>query len=179
MKLNRACSIYNHPINVPNMKKFLISTIMAVLLCRIVSAQTIARSIVSSSGGEGSTASTAINWTLGELAIQHYCGSTVCLSQGFHQPSLLIIAFDQSDLGNDAIAVFPNPTHEELYLSAGFNPQSQIRYQLFDANGKEVIRSYIHSDLTVIDFRSVAVGPYFLTVTVDGGSLHQFKIMKQ
>jgi len=134
--------------------------------------------VVASSGDYFVGASSTLSWTLGEIAIDTYNGTSNTLTQGFQQPQLSF-----SEIENFApeilMRVYPNPTFSEINLEIKENSEI-LNIQILDASGKVVLSDiYSGNAIKKIDFSSYADGLYLLQVSSpENGLLKTFKIQK-
>lgn len=77
-----------------------------------------------------------------------------------------------------SLKVYPNPTETVLNIEFSAFPYKSAEYKLMDIHGRLVYNSKITSNLTSIDFLSLAKGTYILLVKTD--VCHEkYKIIKQ
>ena len=76
----------NHPTM--NLKFISYSSLFFIFLVgsNLASAQSVSRSVVSSSGNFATFAEGSMSWTIGEVTIETYSSPFVWMTQGFHQP---------------------------------------------------------------------------------------------
>ena len=140
--------------------------------------QQVTPQVVASSGDYFVGSSSTLSWTLGEIAIDTYNGTSSTLTQGFQQPQLSF-----SEIENYApeisMSVFPNPTSAEINLEIKENSEI-LTLQILDASGKLIFTdSYSGNSIKKIDFSSYADGLYLLQVSSpENGLLKTFKIQK-
>ena len=76
---------------------------------------------------------------------------------------------------NGAIAIYPNPTTEGVYLQV--EKFEGLNYTLFDASGRIILENKLESPLTFIDLNTFVASAYFLTVK-NSKKYQVFKIIK-
>lgn len=152
-----------------------IYTIMVFLfLAWSVQSQSVAPSVLASSGGEGQSGGTSVEWTLGELAISSLEQGDNILTQGFHQPNLIITGTKgQVDIG---LSLYPNPTHQWLVLE--HDATTSYDYKLHSIQGQQAMNGEIVSGQNILDLTHLPSGHYILTVLSQDEILQSFKIEK-
>ena len=140
----------------------------------------IAQEVVSSSGANGSSPTTSISWTLGEVAVESYHVSPTLLTQGLHQPILGIITeLDELQDLSVQLTVFPNPTSSTVELSLGTPPIEGWRYVLSDNRGTVLKEGVIESLQTMLSLAHYPPSLYHLQVIDNNKRQKLFKITKQ
>ncbi|MGX9986011.1 T9SS type A sorting domain-containing protein [Soonwooa purpurea] len=154
--------------------KQLILAIVAVFSLKGFSQQS-----VNTSGGNASSATGNISYSIGQTFTNTFFSSNHSLSEGVHQ------AFEISTLGVDnqpsinlEMKVFPNPTASMLYLSYPNYSKNKSKYNLFDASGRLVRSANISSQESQIDLQIESSGMYILQVFSDNQILKSFRIIK-
>lgn len=136
-----------------------------------------AQEVIASQGGSASNGTISMDWTIGETVIETVSDTAFQLTQGFHQPLIIITAVE--DVAQDLnIRIFPNPTAALIYLSLD-NLDDQPVYQLYDLNGKLLITENLNHTQTTIQMSTYPSGSYFLILkNKKGKQLGTFKIQK-
>ena len=146
----------------------------------MAAAQSLSPTVISSSGGSGSSNGTHLSWTTGELLVQNYSADTLMLTQGFEQGEYSITtAVDElRGMGMD-VAVYPNPVSNMLNVDFKGQIDQTVRVRLMGLNGKLILaREYSSpSQVRRMNMNGVAPGTYMLEVRV-GGKRKAFKIVK-
>ena len=156
-----------------NKKIILISSLLGV---SSVYAQSMDQSVISTSGNNFSTASTAISWTIGEVVIETVANGNNTLTQGFHQSELDVTSV-QSHLPSFNISVYPNPIVSKLTINLG-DYEAKAFLEIVDISGKTVHLSSTATN-TNIDLSGLSSGVYFLSIKNDEDQiLNTFKIQK-
>ena len=76
---------------------------------------------------------------------------------------------------NGAIAIYPNPTTEGIYLQV--EKFEALNYSLSDASGRIILEKKLESSVTFIDLNAFVTSVYFLTVK-NSKNYQVFKIIK-
>lgn len=136
--------------------------------------QTIATSGGNASGSGGSSSN-----SIGQITYISANGSNGSINQGVQQP------FEIVTLGKDnfpeitlQMMVYPNPTSSFLNLRIENYTIENLKYNLFDINGKEILNQKIKNSETQINMSNLPSALYFLKVIEEGKLLKTFKIIK-
>lgn len=146
-----------------------------------VNAQSSNPQIVSSAGETFQGNSLQIDWTLGELAITTIQNSSQQITQGFHQPTFVIMSIDELSQKIGQIQVFPNPASDIIEVKANFDQSRNVMIQLVNLNGSLLWMTKNNGDQIdqVKDITNLPSGTYFLNFLIDGNKYSQtFKIQK-
>ncbi len=150
------------------------NTLIFVLLLTSVSFS--AQEVVSTQGDSYSNANGSIDFTIGEVVINTGTDATSNLTQGFHQTNWNFLGVEDHVPRYEAI-IFPNPTEDVLNIrTAAFE---NVKYTLYDAQGKLVLRDILSSEQTPIQVSQLAPGAYSLTLNKETQNLKTFQLIKQ
>jgi hypothetical protein len=134
---------------------------------------------ITSSGGEVSGSGGSTSYTVGQVFYTTYTTTVGSVSQGVQQ------AFEFQILSNPALTsvnltavTYPNPTKDFIILKITNKGINNLRYTLFDANGKAVASDVITKSSTQIQMKQLSIGAYILKVSQQNQSLKTFKIIK-
>jgi hypothetical protein len=132
------------------------------------------------SGGEATGSGGSGSYTVGQVFYTTHTGITGSLSQGVQHP------FEFQTLSNAALTAvnltavtYPNPTKDFITLKITDRTLHNLRYTLFDVNGKSIASSSITESSTQIQMKYLSIGAYVLKVSQKNKSLKTFKILKQ
>jgi hypothetical protein len=124
-------------------------------------------------GGSGS-------YTVGQVFYTTHTATTGVVSQGVQHP------FELQTLSNPALTTvnlsvfpYPNPTKDFIVLEITDKGMNDLRYTLFDVNGRAIVSKTITASSTQIQMKYLAVGAYILKVIQKNKALKSFKILKQ
>lgn len=115
------------------MKPFLI-TVLTLLLGVSAWSQSIERAVVGSAGRTETATDLRLDWTLGEVAVQHYPSGQ--LNEGFHQPAIRVEPYVAITPEAGLFEVFPNPTGAVLHVRGELPEAKQAFIRLLDGAGK-------------------------------------------
>jgi hypothetical protein len=132
------------------------------------------------SGGEAVGSGGSANYTVGQVFYTTYTTTAGAVSQGVQHP------FEFQTLSNAALTTvkvtavtYPNPTKDFIILKITDTALHNLRYTLFDLNGKSIVSDAITASSTAIQMKHLAIGAYVLKVIQKNESLKSFKILKQ
>ena len=145
----------------------------------LVGAQSITPEVVASAGEHFENGNVQLSWTLGEIAVSTYDNGGNILTEGFHQPELLITSIEEVSELDMMVNIFPNPTSDFINIEFTGN-KTDMLVELFDMNGKEVSRVDVdaYQMETGINVSNMAAGGYLLRLTEENGkyvSTHQIQ----
>lgn len=152
------------------MKKHVLTLTALGIVC-FVNAQ----EVVSTQGDSYSNASGSIDFTIGEVVIETGTDGTNDLTQGFHQTNWNFLGVEDFAPNYEAI-IFPNPTVDMLNIRT--STFENVRYTLYDAQGKLVLQDMLSSEQTPIQVSHLAPGAYSLTLNNETQNLKTFKLIK-
>jgi hypothetical protein len=108
-----------------------------------------------------------LSFTVGEAITGSLFYEVNALTQGFQQPSLLNTLGDNSNLGLNAIEVFPNPVIKDLTMLFNIRTTKVLRIELFSGSGT-IFRSsqcsVSESGSIVVEMENFPAGLYLLHV---------------
>ena len=144
------------------MKKHGIPITLLVLASGSCLGQDTSPHVLATSGGESSSPTSKMSWTIGEPVIETVSASGSTLTQGFQQP-WVDISIDVSENADTApdITVYPNPTRHFLNVVYEEAPLGD-RYELRNALGQLVMQDRVQGSTTELDMTTVSSGSYYL-----------------
>lgn len=139
-----------------------------------------AQETTTSSGGNATGTNGNISYTIGQTIYTTNTGTSGSVAQGVQQ------AFEiQTVLGvenfniNLQMAVYPNPTTNWLQLEVKNTGFEKLNYQIFDLNGKTVLKNKISTETTTISMENLSTNLYLLKVLENNKEVKTFKIIKK
>lgn len=141
-------------------------------------AQTVAPDVISTSGTSFSNGAGQLDWTLGEPVISNFSVGSNVLTQGFHQPNLVITSVNDPQL-NFSLNIFPNPAIDILHLKFD-ELKEQVIVELYSSEGKLIQLQKVNSSEMEIDMSKLSPGTYLLSVksSIFGIDNKTYKIIK-
>ena len=151
---------------------------MKLLPVVIISGSLFAQERTTASGGDASSGSGSVSYSVGLIDFITASGTDGTINQGVQQPfelfSVGVEEWDQSI----AINAFPNPATTNLTIAFGSVPGENMMYELTDEAGRLVRQGGIVSQETIIDLQSLAVAGYFLNIKEADRLIRSYKIIK-
>lgn len=114
-----------------------------------------------SAGGDASGAGGSASYSIGQVDYINSSGSNGNSNEGVQQPYEF---FQEVGLEEEIIisAVYPNPTTDIIQIE--FENAAQRTLELFDHNGKLILRSECSEAKSSLDLSALAKGSYMLSV---------------
>jgi len=125
-------------------------------------------------GGNATGTNGSVSYSVGQVDYANAQGSNGSVNQGVQQPYKFHLGIGE-ELVFD-LSLFPNPTNEFVILKLE-NFSEEMKYELFDMNGKLIAMDKIQSTETHIDMRAHATGQYNLKLS-NKNSTQTIKIIK-
>ena len=136
--------------------------------------------IVPSTGGDATGTGGTSSFTVGQVFYTSNTSSTGSVSQGIQQ------AFEIQTLSNPGLltvqltaVTYPNPTTDYVVLKITDTALENLKYTLFDLNGKTIASKKITTTSTQIIMKNSSIGIYLLKLTKKNQPLKTFKIIKK
>ena len=130
-----------------------------VLLFTSIASGIYAQELISTAGDVFSRTSLQIEWSLGEIMIDSYGDENVLLTQGFHQPAIIIM-----DIPDILVKMYPNPFDLSFYIDLEEieSESNHFSMVLFDMGGRIVFAQDIVMGTQEILTEDIPDGVYFL-----------------
>jgi hypothetical protein len=129
------------------------------------------------SGGDATGAGGTASYSLGQVVYTTNTGTNGSMSQGVQQPYEISTTVGINETAiNLGLSVYPNPTTN--YLTLKVEDNSNLSYQLYDLQGKELENKKVVSNPTIVKMEGLPKAIYFLHVTKNNKSVKTFKIIK-
>ncbi|MFT4601554.1 MAG: hypothetical protein ACI857_001735 [Arenicella sp.] len=156
------------------MKKTLLLTFLFPIMAF---SQSVTPEVVSNGGDHFVGGSSQLSWTLGEIAINTYSGTSNQLTQGFHQPDRGTVSIDEF-ADNIIVNAYPNPFKSSVNVAI---PDSDEPFQIsvFNAVGQLILSdSHTGSGPKTLDFEELAKGIYLIEFKSQSQILKTIKVQK-
>ncbi len=132
-----------------------------------------------SAGGIATGSGGNVSYSIGQIANSFSTGSNGSVAEGIQQPfEISTLGFDNFPNINLEIAVYPNPTTNNVTLKIGDFSSENLSYQLFDVAGKQIANEKIANEKISISLENQSSGIYFLNIQDINKTLKTFKIIK-
>lgn len=146
--------------------RFYLCLLFCFGLTCFLQAQSIAPSVIAAQGQVFSSPGHRLSFTTGEPVTASLASGGNVLTQGFHQPNLVVTALETQLPDPIEVSYWPNPTRDLLHVQISENGQEPQVLELFDLRGKFLQRQNVHPGETVkIDLTAYTAGIYFLRVS--------------
>ncbi|TVR42250.1 MAG: T9SS C-terminal target domain-containing protein [Bacteroidia bacterium] len=159
-------------------RKITVFILFSFLTAAGIYAQSVAPVVIASSGGEGEAGGIHIQWTVGELATETLTGANMILTQGFHQPHIIVTSIDEIPDTEAVIVAFPNPATDYIAVEQRSGAREGLHFGLYDLQGRRVLSGQLEPHHTSLDLIDVKAGTYFLHIYDDSKTLQTFKVVK-
>lgn len=139
-----------------------------------------AQSIIGNAGGNDEGDGGSVSYTIGQVFYKVIGESNGTLLQGVQQPYEINEVTGLEDFQNmdGEVLIYPNPVENFLMLNIQADEAIDLKYEIFNLQGKLLRNSQINSTETRISMESLAPSVYYLKIS-DGNQLWKvFKIVK-
>lgn len=136
----------------------------------------IAQEVVSTQGETYTNNTATIDFTIGEVISTTGTDGTNDITQGFHQSNWTLLGLEDYS-SSLQVNIFPNPTEDIINIQS--NAFENIRFTLYDTQGKIVKQNKLFGKKTVIHVQELAPGNYSLVLHDENQNLKVFKLNKQ
>lgn len=133
-------------------------------------AQDASPSVLGSAGTTSQTGTVEISWTLGEMAIASLDAPQAQLTQGFHQPQIVVTVLADAFPDTWEVKAFPNPVSEILHVrwNASNHP---VHLRFTNLSGQVLFQHQVeNANATQFQVSDYPQGSYFLEVFDQHGS---------
>lgn len=158
------------------MKK-MYSTLAGLALALFAGAQSLAPTVISSTGGFSQNANGSLSYTVGEMTmVQTFSANGNILTQGFQQPNdnvVGLIDITQDEFGS--FVVYPNPAVDNLFFGYQFPEEGKVNIKVYDAIGQligDIHNNNYNNGKTVETYTvtNLAAGSYYMALTFVGNN---------
>lgn len=155
--------------------------LLSVLLLGFGLSELQAQETVLSSGSNATSSGGSISYSVGQIAYTTISGTNGAIAEGVQQPfEIFVVTGIEEAIGmNLECAVYPNPASDYLNLKVdNYYEIEDVRYQLFDMNGRLLKNEKLKENETSISMVSYSQGTYLLKITDNRKEIKTFKIIK-
>lgn len=139
--------------------------------------QSLSPQVIASSGTTFTSASSQLEFTIGEPLTATLTSGGNTVTQGFHQPNIQVSSIENNN-SEYSFTLYPNPAEE--FVTVESNKEKDMQVHVFDANGKAILISNVFQQKITIDLQTLAAGTYLLRITTkDGLPLHSYRVIKK
>lgn len=159
--------------------------VTCILLYTAAFSQSPDASVLASAGGVNSNGKMSLEWTLGEASVSTLSYGSNLLTEGYHQPIIIISNTKRPELVkaiiNDLnITIAPNPVMSILTVTFTGKFESRLHLSLMNVSGKLLWSKdqFFKSNTTTIAMEHLPGGVYFLRINDSQRVLKTFEIIK-
>ena len=146
-----------------------------LLLLLLTTLSVTAQEVVATQGDSYSNTSGSIDFTVGEVVINTGTDGSNSITQGFHQSNWKFVGVEDH-APNYEVSIFPNPTEEVLNIKT--SKFENVKYTLYDTQGKLVLHGKLSAEQTTIQVRKMAAGSYSLVLNTGKQILKTYRLIK-
>jgi hypothetical protein len=157
----------------------MIKTIFFILQITLSVINIKAQQLVTSAGGSYSSPTLSVTYSVGEIVTETFSGTTIKLTQGFHQPSYTISTKNEILPVGSSIMAFPNPTKDLIKLTVTDPQNKNFSYKVIDAKGQVIMENKVKQAISELPFSSLSPSVYFLKIYENKKEVKTFKIVKE
>ncbi len=165
---------YKQPKYINKMRKFGLLTL--IVLC---ASNVFAQEVVGSAGNSHQVGDMTISWTLGEMVIESFFLDDLILTQGMHQPVLIVTSVEDCIACSYEFALYPNPAAEYVLLEFNNAEVAAFNYRLINASGHILDFGNIDQSLQRINLSDYKNGYYILSIYEKNKLVKTFNIIKK
>lgn len=157
-------------------KRLNISTLLFLTLGLALNAQVSINSTGSNVVGGGGS----VSYTVGQVLFNTSIGATGSVAQGVQQPIEIseVIGIDEAKGIILGVMAYPNPTTNYLSLEVKGFELINLRFELYDMNGKLLQSKKITDMQTSIVMSNISPANYLLKVKMGSKEVKSFKIIR-
>lgn len=138
-----------------------------------------AQSAVIASGGNATGTAGSVSYTVGQVAYTTTSGENGTVAQGVQQPFEIQTLLGVKNFNiNLQMSVYPNPTTSALSLQIKDIDLNEMKYELFDMNGRLVAKNKIVAENTTMQLNDFQAAMYVINILQNNKVVKSFKIIK-
>lgn len=152
--------------------------ILYIIAC-IYSLTTNAQTSVHVSGGTATGSGGSATYSIGQIVYTNINGSNGSANHGVQQPvEFFTLDVDYFLTTNLQITAYPNPTSSNLHLIIENFTSSDLKYYLYDVQGRTLRHQKINNQETLIITNTLPSAIYFLKIMDNNRIIKTVKIIK-
>jgi hypothetical protein len=154
--------------------------LIAAMLLSFTNANLSAQQTTDAAGGNASGSGGSASYSIGQPVYTTHIGTNGSVAQGVQQPYEISIVTEIKEAKDISLSflVYPNPTTDFLKLKTENYTSENLRYHLYQLDGKILETKKIESLDVSISMEHLASGIYFLKITELDKDIKTFKIIK-
>ncbi len=152
--------------------------VVGLLLSFAGFSQSIKSYVITSAGASMMNSEGALYISIGEPMNTEIQESDLMLSQGFLQVTLYETSVSTTELLQEPVLAFPNPTQDFLNIDLP-EMDGEYQYLITDINGGVISRNQLTDRKNAVDLTQLNSGVYLMKVTKENKTSKTLKIIKQ
>ena len=154
--------------------------ISILLMCFVISSVSQAQESVSTAGGKATSNSGSVSYTVGQVAYSTHSSNSGTIMEGVQQAYeiFIISTVDEKKFAGIKLKAYPNPVDNRLNLLFEDMIPNNMKYELFDMQGKLLQQAEIDGSEMSVDMSKLTAGAYFLKIKSNDEIVKVFKIIK-
>jgi hypothetical protein len=139
-----------------------------------------AQETANAAGGNASGSGGSASYSVGQVVYTTYAGTNGSVAEGIQQPYEISVVTGLEEAKGISLSVsaYPNPTTDYLTLEVKDVELTNLRFQLYDMNGKLLQNEKITGNQTSIVMSNLVPANYFVKVVQGSKEVKTFKIIK-
>ena len=136
------------------------------------------QSILATSGDYFKNETSSISFTIGDLVVDSYLGTSFSITQGFQQSEKTITGIENISKYGLNINIYPNPTTDFVNINIDGDNLENISCILYDIKGQNLVQKPVNKGQLKLDLLQYSPSIYLLKIVKGTTTLHTFKFMK-
>lgn len=150
----------------------------------ITKAQSTIPDVIATDGGYDTSSVGSISYTIGEPISETFSTTNNILTQGFQQPTTVVVTSIPEISSDGNIFAYPNPVSADLILDFAKMNEGDYTIEIIDMVGKLISKSNLKINASVfiekINLSNYDNGVYIFKITnTNNASIKSFRIIKQ
>ena len=159
------------------MKQSILQPLLLLVFVPLMAQVTTERSVLTSGGDQMNAGNLSLSWTLGEAMTETFTASGITVSQGFQQEGLNTTGTHDASLPFE-VAVFPNPTAAEVFITAETPKPITAELTANDGRVLQVRVLDFAAGKATVSLTDLPAAAYYLKLSTEANSFSTFKIIK-
>ena len=131
--------------------------------------------VLNPTGNSFKSTTMMLDWTIGETLITTLSNEPTQITQGFHQPTVIINNLQELPAGIEELNLFPNPATNHATFQTKFAKAQRFELQINSIKGEKLFSKNVQG-ITIqesLDLSTLAPGLYYLSFGMEG---HNYSI---
>jgi hypothetical protein len=159
------------------MHKIFLFTYLFVSFSNLLFSQDSQLETISVCGNSNQIGEYDISWSLGQVVIESYMANDLVVTQGIHQPFVIITHILQDSKNDLEIKAYPNPAHE--FIIVELKKETKLSFIISSSNGKIVFNGDLLNKVNKIELKQIPPGSYILKISgTESNAFNSYNIIK-